>query len=187
MSVTLDSTSRSERACARGRRRGRTTGLWVTTAALCGLGGQDQPVRPLILLRGTAADTKQRSLRLVALLNVGQLDLEDLAADAVFQLVASAFRNHATVIDDSDLVRELIRFFEVLGRQQDCRARAAQVAHDLPDLVATPRIETRGGLVEEEHTRLCKHAGCEIKPPPHATRICFRGSVGSVCELEALE
>src|SRR5207244_31525 len=149
--------------------------------------GHGQPVRPLILLRGAAADTKQRCLRLVTLLNVSQLYLEDLAADAVFQLVAGAFRNHAAVVDDRDLVRELIRLFEVLSRQQDRRARAAQVADDLPDLVATPRIETCGRLVEEEHTRLREHAGCEVEPPPHAARICLRGSVGGIRELEALE
>ena len=149
--------------------------------------GQGQPVRPLILLRCAAADAKQRGLRLVTLLNVGQLDLEDLAADAVFQLVAGALRNHAAVIDDGDLVRELIRFFEVLRRQQDRRALAAQVADDVPDLVATSRIETCCRLVEEEHTRLREHAGREVEPPPHPARIRLRGSVGGVRELEALE
>jgi hypothetical protein len=96
-------------------------------------------------------------------------------------------RNHAAVIDDSDLVRELICFFEVLRRQQNRRPRAAQVADDVPDLVATSRIETCGWLVEEEHTRLREHAGCEVEPPPHAARICLRGSVGGVPELEALK
>src|SRR2546427_1032922 len=235
MSVTLDSASRSESACARGSRRGRSTGLPGTTAALSGrpfsIGawpvswrktsssvGRRKPMSltPIPARRssaaasstrtrpsrgagrtsrfgrssssgGAAADTKQRGLRVVTLLNVRQLYLEDLAADAVLQLVASAFRNHAAVVDDRDLVRELIRLLEVLSRQQDRRARAAQVADDLPDLVATPRIETCGRLVEEEHTRLREHAGCEVEPPPHAARICLRGSVGGIRELEARE
>ena len=127
------------------------------------------------------------ALGLVTLLHVGQLDLEDLTADAILQLVAGPFRDHAAVIDDSDLVRELIRFFEVLRRQQNRRPLAAQVADDVPDLVATSRIETRGRLVEEEHTRLREHAGREVEPPPHTARICLRGSVGGVRELEALE
>jgi hypothetical protein len=42
-----------------------------------------------------------------------------LAADAVLELVAGPFGDHAAVVDDGDLVRELIRFFEVLRRQQD--------------------------------------------------------------------
>jgi hypothetical protein len=91
--------------------------------------------------------------------DVGQLDFENLAADTVFELVARPFRDHAAVVDDGDLVRELIRFFEVRGRQQDRRPLAAQVADDLPDLVATSRIETCRRLVEEEHARLCEQAG----------------------------
>ena len=148
---------------------------------------QGQPVRPLILLRSAAADAKERGLGLVTLLHVGQLDLEDLAADAVFELVARPLRDHAAVVDDGDLVRELIRFFEVLRRQQDRRALAAQVTDDLPDLVATPRIETRRRLVEEEHARLREQAGREVEPPSHAARVCLRGSVGGVGEFEALE
>ena len=91
------------------------------------------------------------------------------------------------MVDDGDLVRELIRFFEVLRRQQDRRPLAAQVADDLPDLVATPRIETRRRLVEEEHARLREQAGRQVEPPSHPARVCLRGSVGGVGELEALE
>src|SRR5262245_8107422 len=42
---------------------------------------QGQPVRPLIFFRRAAADAKERSLGLLALVYVGQLHLEDLAAD----------------------------------------------------------------------------------------------------------
>ena len=129
----------------------------------------------------------ERGLGLVTLPHVGQLDLEDLAADAVLELVAGPFRDHAAVVDHGDLVRELIRLLEVLRRQQDRRPVAAQVADDLPDLVATPRIETGRRLVEEEHARLREQAGREVEPPSHAARVRLRGSVGGVGELEALE
>src|SRR5207247_889908 len=125
---------------------------------------QGQPVGTPILLRGAAADPRERRLGLVALPQVGQLHLEDLAADAVLELVTGPFRDHAAVVDDGDLVRELIGFFEVLRRQQDRRSLAAQVADDLPDLVATARIETCRRLGEEEHTRLCKQAGRQGEP-----------------------
>ena len=85
---------------------------------------QGQPVRPPVLLRSAAADTKQRSLCLGALPHVGQLHLEDVAADPVFELAARAFRDHPAVVDHRDLVGELVRFFEVLRRQQDGRSIA---------------------------------------------------------------
>src|SRR5205814_9309314 len=142
---------------------------------------------PAILRRLAAADAKQRGPGRVTLLNVGQLDLEDVTADAIFELVAGPFGYHAAVIDDGDLVRELVRFFEVLRRQQNRRPFAPQVADDVPDLVATSWIEPGGRLVEEEHTRLREHAGGEIEPPSHAARIRLGSSVGGVHELEALE
>ena len=71
------------------------------------------------------------ALGLVPLLHVGQLDLEDVTADAIFQLVTGPLRDHPAVVDDRDLVRELIRFFEVLRRQQDRRPLAAQITDDL--------------------------------------------------------
>ncbi len=197
--MTLVSASRSDGARGRESRRRRAPTLSSgTAAAICGLPfslgaspvswrktsssvGRRRPIW------GAAADAKERGLGLVTLLHVGQLDLEDLAADAVFELVAGPFRDHAAVIDDGDLVRELIRFFEVLRRQQDRRPLAAQVADDLPDLVATPRIETCRRLVEEEHARLREQARREVEPPSHAARVGLRGSVGGLDELEALE
>ncbi len=148
---------------------------------------QGQPVGPLILLRRATADAEERGLGLVTLPHVGQVDLENLAADAVFELVAGPFRDHVAVVDDGDLVRQLIRFFEVLRRQQDRRPVTAQVADDLPDLVATSRIETSRRLVEEEHARLREEAGREVEPPSHAARVRLRRSVGGIGELEALE
>jgi hypothetical protein len=148
---------------------------------------QRQPVRPSVLLRLTAADAKKCGAGLVPLPHVGQLDLEDVTADAILEFVTGPFCDNAAVIDDCDLVRELIRFFEVLRGQQDRRSLAAQVADDVPNLVATTRIETRRRLVEEEHTRLREHARCEVEAPPHTARIRLRGSVSGVRELEALE
>ena len=148
---------------------------------------EGQPVRTPVLLRGAAADLRERRLGLVTLRDVGQLHLEDLAADAVLELVTGPFRDHPAVVDHGDLVRELIRLFEVLRRQQDRRALAAQVADDLPDLVATPRIETGGRLVEEEQARPGEQAGREVESPSHPARVGLRRPLGGVGELEALQ
>ena len=148
---------------------------------------QGQPVRPPVLLRSAAADAKQRRLCLDALLHVGQLHLEDLAADAVLELAARPFCDHPAVVDHRDLVGELVCLFEVLRRQQDRRSLAAKVADDLPDLVATARIKTRRRLVEEEHTRLREQAGRQVESPSHPARVRLCRSVSGVGELEALE
>src|SRR5439155_8836204 len=87
---------------------------------------QRESVRSPVLLGCAAADAKERSLSRVALVKVGQLDFEKLAADAVLQLVTGSFCDHATVVDDRDFVGELIRLFEVLGGQQNRCALAAQ-------------------------------------------------------------
>ena len=148
---------------------------------------QGQPVRTPVFLRDAATDPRERCLGLVALSDVGQLDLEDLAADVVLELVARSLGDHAAVVDHGDLVRELIGLLEVLRRQQDRRAFAAQVADDLPDLVATPRIETGGRLVEEEHARPGEQARREVESPAHPARVGLRRAIGGVGELEALE
>src|SRR4029079_950522 len=60
---------------------------------------QRQPVRPPILLRLAAAGAKKCGPGFVPLPHVGQLDLEDVTADAILELVAGSFSDHAAVID----------------------------------------------------------------------------------------
>ena len=95
-------------------------------------------------------------------------------------------RRYAAVIDDSDLVRELVRFFEVLRRQQNRRPLAAQVADDVPDLVAAPgsspvvgssRKSTRGCVSMLERGR-----AAAAYRPSMSLRSCRR-----IDELEAVE
>ena len=44
----------------------------------------------------------------------GQLDLEDLAADAVLELAAGPLCDHLSVVDDRDLIGELVGLLQVL-------------------------------------------------------------------------
>src|ERR1700755_2839105 len=53
---------------------------------------EGQPVRAAVLLRRAAAHARERLLGLLPLPHVGELDLEDLAADAVLELVPGSFR-----------------------------------------------------------------------------------------------
>jgi hypothetical protein len=97
------------------------------------------------------------------------------------------FRNHAAVVDDGDLVRELIRFFEVLRRQQESSSPRGAGRGRSPRSRCDSEDRDRRRLVEEEHARLREQARREIEPSSHAARVSLRGSVGGVDELEALE
>src|SRR6266567_1751289 len=112
-----------------------------------------EPIQVLARLRIAAAHPGEHGLRLVALSRGAQLDLEDLPADAVLQLIARALRDNSPAIDHRDPVRKLIGLLEVLSRQQDRRPLADELPHDPPDLVAASRIEPGGRLVEKQNPR----------------------------------
>jgi len=71
------------------------------------------------------------------------------------------------VIDDDASVGELIGFVETLGRQEQCRAVADQVAQHLSQLDAAARIGPGRRLVEEEHGWMGDQADREVDPAPH--------------------
>ena len=126
-------------------------------------------------------------LRLVALSGAGQLDLEDLPAHAILELVAGPLRDHPPVIDHRDPVGELVGLLEVLGRQHDRRPLADELAHDRPDLVSAARIESGGGLVEKQDPRTREEARREVEPAAHPAGVRACGAIGGVGELEALQ
>src|SRR3954468_23408998 len=59
------------------------------------------------------------------------VELHDVAADAVLQLVRRARRDDQPVVDDDDLVAELVGLFEVLRREQQRRPLADELADDI--------------------------------------------------------
>src|SRR5262249_31576838 len=115
--------------------------------------GKRQLVEALAGLWIAAADRCERGRRLPALRRACQLDLEDLAADAVLELAAGALRDHLSVVDDRDLIGELVGLLQVLGGEQQRRPLADKLAHGLPDLDAAAGIQAGGGLVQEQNAR----------------------------------
>src|SRR5436190_139414 len=81
-----------------------------------------------------AADRGEHGLCLLPLRRAGQLDLEDLAADAVLELAAGALCDHLSVVDDRNLIGELVGLLQVLGSEQQRGPFADKLAHCLPDL-----------------------------------------------------
>ena len=149
--------------------------------------GQRELVEALARLGLAAAHPGEHGLRLVALSGAGQLDLEDLPADAILELVAGPLRDHPAVIDHRDPVGELVGLLEVLGREHDRRPLAHELAHDRPDLVAAARIEPGGGLVEKQDPRTREQARREVEPAAHPSGVRACRAVGGVGELEALQ
>jgi len=146
-----------------------------------------QPVGAILRLRVAAADAAQHGLGLVAVRRARELDLEDLTADALLQLVPGALGDHPAVVDHRDPIRELVRFLQVLGRQQQRRSLSHELAHDRPDLVTAARIEPGRGLIEKEDPRPRQQARCEVKSTPHPAGVGARRPVAGVREIEALE
>ena len=56
-------------------------------------------------------------------------------------------------MDDGHAVGQPLGFVHQVRREQDCRARAAQLAHDLPGGEPRLRVHTRGRLVQEDQLR----------------------------------
>jgi hypothetical protein len=150
-------------------------------------GREGEPVRALVRLRLAAAHPRQQRLRLVTLPCAGQFYLQDLAADAVLELVPGSLRDHLPAVDDGDPVGQLIGFLQVLGGQQERGPLALQFAHDGPDLAAAARIQARGRLVEEQHPRARQQARGDVEPAAHATGIGPGRPVGRLRQVEPVE
>ena len=96
--------------------------------------------------------------------------VDALGADPRLQLGGRAVRDRAAVVEHDDVVGELIGLFEVLRREDDRGAVAHEVAEHLPEVVAAARVETGGGLVEEQHARVGDEARREVEAAAHAAR-----------------
>jgi len=62
-----------------------------------------------------------------------------------------------------------------------------QAPHGVPHLVAAARVQTGGGLVEEQHARPVDQAGGEVEPAAHAPGAGLRRSAAGVGEAEPLQ
>ena len=150
-------------------------------------GREGEPVRALIGLGITAADPGEQRLGPVTLPRAGQFHLQDLAADAVLELVPGSLRDHLPAVDDRDPVGQLIGFLQVLGGQQQRGPLALQLPHDGPDLVAAARIQARGRLVEEQHLRARQQARRDVEPAPHPAGVSPRRPVRRRRQFEPLQ
>ena len=113
----------------------------------------------LRLAVGDAGDGLHRGGDVVA---AGDGDLDDVAANAVLQLIGGACRDDLSLVDDDDLVGELVGLLEVLRGEQQRGTTSHQRADDVPHPVAAARVETGRGLVEEQHLRCRDEAARQV-------------------------
>jgi signal transduction histidine kinase/CheY-like chemotaxis protein len=112
------------------------------------------------------------------------LDGQHVAADAALQLIGGSLDAQTAGRDDSDPVRENIRFFEVLRGEKDRHAVVAEARHSIPHRLAGNGIETGRRLVEVDHAGSTHQGQRQVEAPAHASRIGLEPLVRSVGEIE---
>ena len=113
--------------------------------------------------------------------------LDPLATDLGLELVGGALGDDLPFVDDHDPVGQRVGLLEVLGREQDRRALLGAVPDDVPHVQPAARVETRGGLVEEQHLGMGDEAAGEVEPAAHPARVGLGDPVASVDQTELLQ
>ncbi|MNG06897.1 hypothetical protein D3C84_901700 [compost metagenome] len=108
-------------------------------------------------------------------------------ADGCFQLIDRSFCDDVAAIDDGDPVRQLIRFVQVLRRQQYSRARLDELADRIPHLRAGPWIKTSRWLIQEDERRLRDQARGQIETAPHTAGKVFERTLRGFLQSEFLQ
>jgi hypothetical protein len=108
-------------------------------------------------------------------------------ADRGLELTRGALGDHPPPVDDRDAVGQLVGLLEVLGAEQDRRPLGRQRPGDLPHLVARPRVQAGGRLVEEHQPRGDDDARRDVQPAAHAPGPVLDQPSGRVRDAERVE
>ncbi len=114
-------------------------------------------------------------------------DVDQVLPDSCLQLLRCSVGDHEAVVQHDDVVGQAVGLFEVLSGEHDRGAFAGKVAQDLPQLAATERIETGGGLVEEQHLGGRDDARGEVETATHAAAVGLHQPVGVFGQVQLLE
>ena len=112
---------------------------------------------------------------------------ESCTAGHALQFGRRALGHDAATIDHDDAVRKLVRFVQVLRRQEHCHAVFDQIADHRPDAEAAGRVKPGRWFIQEQHRRAGHQARREVETPPHAAGVALQDSVGGVRELEGTQ
>ena len=115
---------------------------------------------------------------------IGELEPDDFRAEPRLELVGCPAGHDPAVIEHRDRVRELVRFLQVLGGQQDRDALVDQAADRAPRLFAAARVQSGGRLVQEHERGPGDHADGQVQAPPHAAGVLAGPAAGRVGQVE---
>ena len=91
------------------------------------------------------------------------------------------------MVDDRDARAELLELGEDVAADEDRLAERPQLAEELAQLDAGPRVETGGRLVEEQHLRVVDERVGEAEALLHAARQALDVGVALVAEVDEVE
>ncbi len=91
------------------------------------------------------------------------------------------------MVHDRHAIAQRIGLLHVVGGQQDRLTLAIELSEDPPQREATLRIETRGGLVEEQHRRPVKDRPRHHQPLCHPAGERVHGRLAPFRQLELLQ
>ena len=80
-------------------------------------------------------------------------------------------RDDSAVIDDDDVPRQVLRFVQVLGREQHVGALLDKLADRVPQVDAAARVESSRRLVEQQQPRGADEARTEVELAAHPSRV----------------
>src|SRR6266511_1236523 len=134
--------------------------------------------------RDAARDQRERFRGPRQLRGVVERHNHSASADTRLELIGCSLGDDAAVVDDDDVIGEPVGLVQILGREYERRALRDEFAEHRPEVAAAVRVESGGGLVEEEDGRRGDQAGGEVESPAHAARVGLDGLACRVGEVE---
>ena len=91
-------------------------------------------------------------------------------ADGLFQeLFDSALRDDLSVIDDHNPIASLLGFVQMMGCKQDGGTQTVQFIEHIEDPLAALGVDSDGGFIEQQQTRLVHYPAGDIDTSFHAS------------------
>jgi hypothetical protein len=115
------------------------------------------------------------------------LDLARVSREQRADLGHLALREHTAAVQQQHVVRQLFDLVQHVARDEDRRAVASELEHELDDAAPRDRIETRERLVGNEQLRRMRDRLRDLGPLAHAARVAARGPKHRVGEPHAFE
>ena len=135
------------------------------------------------------ARTPGRLARAIAVSSVAadDPDPQAVAGEGLEQLGRRRGADQATLVEDRDVVAHPLDVVEDVGRVEDRRLVASEVAHEVEDLAPADRVERADRLVEEEDPRPSDQRLADAEPLAHPARVGLRPAVAGVGQADLAE